>query len=127
MSVPSDLDQSRSRPTDGQRYQVAIRPLAEPIPLQQMHAWEVKLTSPAGVPVLQAAIEVDGGMPQHGHGLPTQPRVTRELGDGRYLVEGMKFSMPGWWELKLRVSTPHGGTDEVTFNQVIALPGAVRS
>ena len=58
-------------------------------------------------------ISIDGGMPQHGHGFPTQPRVTRELGDGRYLLEGMKFSMPGWWEIKLKVDAA-SGTDEVT-------------
>jgi hypothetical protein len=58
-------------------------------------------------------------MPQHGHGFPTQPKVTRELGDGRYLLEGMKFSMPGWWELKLKVDAS-SGADEITFNTIIA-------
>jgi hypothetical protein len=95
--------------------------VAEPIAINQMHAWEVKVTSPAGAPVLRAQIDVDGGMPQHGHGLPTRPRVTRELGDGRYLIEGMKFSMTGWWELKLNVQS-EGVADQVTFNKVIALP-----
>ena len=36
-------------------------------------------------------------MPEHGHGFPTVPEVTEYLGDGKYLVEGLKFSMPGWW------------------------------
>jgi hypothetical protein len=58
-------------------------------------------------------------MPQHGHGFPTQPRATRELEKGRYLLEGMKFSMPGWWEIKLKVDAA-AGHDEVTFNTVIA-------
>ena len=44
-----------------------------------------------------AAITVDGDMPQHGHGLPTRPQVTKHLGNGDYLVEGMKFQMGGWW------------------------------
>jgi hypothetical protein len=30
----------------------------------------------------EAQISVDGGMSQHGHGLPTRFRVTRNLGDG---------------------------------------------
>jgi hypothetical protein len=68
--------------------------------------------------VRQARIGVDGGMPQHGHGLPTKPRVTRELGDGRYLIEGMKFSMTGWWEIKLAVQGDRGA-DKVTFNTVV--------
>ena len=55
------------------------------------HGGEVRLRSAV------AAITVDGGMPQHGHGFPTRPRVTRDLDDGTYLLEGMKFSMTGWW------------------------------
>ena len=47
-------------------------------------------------------------MPQHGHGLPTRPQVTRELADGTYLIEGMKFSMTGWWEIKLAIDSPAG-------------------
>jgi hypothetical protein len=119
--TPSKLDLSLNRPTLQKRYVVAMHPLAEPIAINRMHAWEVKVTSPAGDPVLHAQIDVDGGMPQHGHGLPTRPRVTRELGDGRYLIEGMKFSMTGWWELKLNVRS-QGVADQVTFNKVIALP-----
>jgi hypothetical protein len=62
-----------------------------------------------------ATIAIDGGMPQHGHGLPTAPRVTRSLGSGRYQVEGLKFNMGGWWEIRLRITTT-AGTDSVTFN-----------
>jgi hypothetical protein len=89
-------------------------------PINKMHAWEVRVTLPSGQPVDGARIAVDGGMPQHGHGLPTQPKVTRALGDGRYLVEGVKFSMPGWWELKLKIDGAQG-RDEVTFNTVVSL------
>src|SRR6476620_1008525 len=93
MTPPVDLDQSMTRATVDRRYVVAIHPLTEPIAINQMHSWEVKVTTPSGAPVQHAQIDVDGGMPQHGHGLPTRPRVTRDLGDGRYLLEGMKFSM----------------------------------
>jgi len=120
MTPPTDLDLSLSRTTVQKKYVVAIAPLAEPIVIGKMHSWEVKVTSPAGEPIDHAQIAVGGGMPQHGHGLPTQPRITRELGDGRYLMEGMKFSMPGWWEIKLDVQTA-SGSDKVTFNKVIAL------
>jgi hypothetical protein len=60
-------------------------------------------------------------MPQHGHGLPTQPRVTRELGDGTYQLDGMKFSMTGWWEIKLAIQGPQGA-DKVTFNTLVNDP-----
>ena len=69
-------------------------------------------------PVAGAIVSVDGGMPQHHHGLPTQPRVTKDYGDGRYLIEGMKFSMSGWWEIKLKIDGAQGA-DNVTFNLVL--------
>jgi hypothetical protein len=69
----------------------------------------------SGQPVKDAAITIDGGMPQHGHGLPTRPRVTKNRGDGTYEVSGVRFNMGGWWELKLTITTP-AGTDTVTFN-----------
>jgi hypothetical protein len=62
-----------------------------------------------------ARIAVDGGMPQHGHGLPTQPRVTAELGEGAYQIDGVRFNMGGWWELKFAIASG-AGTDTVTFN-----------
>jgi hypothetical protein len=62
-----------------------------------------------------ATFKVDGGMPAHGHGLPTKPKVTRALGEGRYQVDGVRFSMPGWWVLSFRIDGA-AGTDSVTFN-----------
>jgi hypothetical protein len=118
ISPPSGLDLSADRVSTHEKYRVAVHSLANPAPINQMHAWEIQLRTPAGEPISGARISVAGGMPQHGHGFPTQPRVTRELGDGRYLLEGMKFSMPGWWEIKLKVDAAPG-VDEVTFNTIV--------
>ena len=65
--------------------------------------------------VEDATITIDGGMPQHGHGLPTAPKVSAKLGNGTYQVDGLKFNMGGWWELKFRIVSA-AGTDSVTFN-----------
>jgi hypothetical protein len=65
-----------------------------------------------------AEITVDGGMPQHGHGLPTSPQVTQNLGGGDYLVEGVKFQMLGWWEVKFNINA-NGQSDTVTFNLIL--------
>lgn len=119
VSPPSGLNVSLNRPTAQHKYRVAARPLAEPISINKIHAWEIELRTPLGETVSGAKIDVGGGMPQHGHGLPTQPRVTKELGNGLYLLEGMKFSMPGWWEIKLKVNAA-SGADEVSFNTIIA-------
>ncbi len=125
MSAPKNLDLALTRPTVESRYVVTLQAPAKPAAVNQLHAWQVKLSSPAGVPVAGARIKVDGGMPQHGHGLPTRPQVTHELPDGGYLIEGMKFSMTGWWEIKLAIDGP-AGADRVTFNTVVAEPGAAR-
>ena len=125
MSPPKDLDLALTRPSVDNNYVVTLQPPASPVAINQLHAWQVKLASPTGASVSNARIKVDGGMPQHGHGLPTRPQVTRELADGGYLIEGMKFSMTGWWEIKLAIDGP-AGADRVTFNTVVAEPGASR-
>ena len=125
MSPPKDLDLALTRPSADGKYVVTLLPPARPAAINQLHSWQVKLASPAGAPVAQARIRVDGGMPQHGHGLPTKPQVTRELPDGGYLIEGMKFSMTGWWEIKLAIDGP-AGTDRVSFNTVVAESGLAR-
>ncbi|MEJ7928702.1 FixH family protein [Ramlibacter sp. AN1015] len=115
---PPDLDVSSQKLTTAGTYRVALQAPAQTPAINQMHAWKVTLTTPDGTPVRAATFKVDGGMPQHGHGLPTQPRVTRELEPGTYLLEGMKFSMTGWWELKLAIDGA-AGADKVIFNTVV--------
>ena len=68
-----------------------------------------------GQPITDASIAVGGGMPEHHHGFPTKPRVTKNLGNGWYEISGVRFNMGGWWELKLAI-TSSAGTDAVTFN-----------
>ena len=97
---------------------VQMEPPAATPAINQIHAWQIKVSSPDGVPVRNARIAVDGGMPQHGHGLPTRPQVTREVADGTYLMEGMKFSMTGWWEIKLAIQAADG-SDTAVFNTVV--------
>jgi hypothetical protein len=97
------------------RYTATLDASSQPLVPRRMLKVQVSIRDAAGKPVDGAQIEVDGGMPQHGHGLPTKPRVTRSLGDGRYEIEGLRFNMGGWWELRLAVNSP-AGADSVTFN-----------
>ena len=87
----------------------------QPLRPRRMHTVRVAITDAAGVPVDEATIQIDGGMPQHGHGLPTRPRVTRALGNGLYEIEGVRFNMGGWWEFRLAIDAA-SGSDVVTFN-----------
>jgi hypothetical protein len=102
------------RRSSGGLYEATLEP-AEPLRVRRMHTVKLSVRTAEQAPVESASIAVDGGMPQHGHGLPTRPKVTQRLGDGTYQVEGVKFNMGGWWELKFRIDSA-AGTDSVTVN-----------
>jgi hypothetical protein len=114
-SPPADLDLSRAKASEKGLYQVAIEPEAGPLVLGALHSWLLTLKTQAGQPVTDATITVDGGMPQHGHGLPTSPAVSANLGAGKYRVDGLKFTMTGWWQLRFAVTAP-SGSDNAVFN-----------
>jgi hypothetical protein len=95
-------------------YTATLQPQA-PLRPRRLQMVSVELRDAGGRPVDGAAIKVDGGMPQHGHGLPTQPRVTRNLEGGVYQIEGVRFNMGGWWEFTLAINSA-AGPDQVTFN-----------
>lgn len=86
-----------------------------PVPVGRLHAWTLHVARADGTPVTDATIAVDGDMPEHRHGLPTRPRVTRSLGNGDYLLEGVKFQMGGWWVMDFDI-TAGGRTERVRFN-----------
>lgn len=122
---PKGLDLSLRHPSAQGRYVVQMEPPPAPPAINQIHAWQIKLSSPDGTPVRNARFEVGGGMPRHGHGLPTRPQVTREIADGTYLMEGMKFSMTGWWEIKLAIQAADG-SDTAVFNTVVDMSSVKR-
>ena len=76
--------------------------------INRMHSWILHIEDSDGQPVENAKVTVTGGMPAHDHGLPTQPRVTAELGDGNYRLDGMRFHMAGTWELVVSITTDSG-------------------
>lgn len=116
--VAADLDTSTSVLSDTGLFRVSYSSDPIPPPLNQIHTWTIHIETADGKPVEQAVITVNGGMPQHGHGLPTSPEVTQDLGNGDYRVEGMKFQMPGWWEVRFNIAA-NGQNDNVTFNFIL--------
>ena len=116
--VPSDLDTSTTRSSDNGLFKVSYTPASGIVPVNQMHQWTLHVETADGQPVENATITLDGDMPQHGHGLPTRPQVTEYLGNGDYLVEGLKFQMGGWWVMDF-VITAEGQSDMVQFNMLL--------
>lgn len=116
--APSDLDLSTTRMSDQGSLKVSYKSDIMPVPINKIHSWTLKVETADGMPVTDAEISIDGDMPEHGHGLPTQPEVTQDFGGGEYLVEGMKFSMPGWWSLKFIIRT-QDTEERVMFNLIL--------
>lgn len=116
--IPVDLDTATTLTSQGGLYTVSYSSDLGSVPVNQIQSWTLHVETPTGQHVENATIRVDGDMPQHGHGLPTRPQVTRYLGNGDYKVEGLKFHMPGWWVMDFEV-TSGGQTDQVRFNLLL--------
>ena len=115
---PPGPDYATTRASDAGRFHVSFRADADPVPVGRLHTWTLHVTRADGAPVTNATIKVDGDMPQHGHGLPTRPRVTRHLGNGDYLIEGIKFQMGGWWVMEFTI-TAQARKDVAKFNLLL--------
>jgi len=115
---PDGLDLRSVKPTDNGLYMVSFKPRDGEPAVGPIAVWHLEVTDSDGAAVTGANVRVDGGMPQHGHGLPTSPASDGEVSPGVYAIDGMKFSMRGWWEFKLIIDGP-GGEDTVTFNTVL--------
>ncbi len=96
-------------------FDVRIEPVDGRTPIGEFHQWEIVVLDQQGNGIHPARITMSGGMPSHGHGLPTQPQVTDHLGGGRYRIEGVRFNMAGAWLLEFGIESA-GGRDRVRFD-----------
>ncbi len=118
MERPENIDTSDTVMSEKGLFQVAYDTSVRPIPIGRIHQWRIQVLDASGNPVEAARILVDGGMPEHGHGLPTEPEMTDNLGNGVYEIGGMRFSMPGWWVVEFQILTMDK-RDRATFNLLL--------
>jgi hypothetical protein len=111
----SDADYAKTMKSKDGSFKATYTSDPDTIPVNKIISWKLKVETADGQAVKDAEISVNGDMPEHGHGLPTEPKVTKNFGDGTYLVEGIKFSMPGWWTMTFTIKSG-AKTDSVTFN-----------
>lgn len=104
--------------SDSGRYTVELEQMMSEIPLREIHSWTVRFERKSKTKSKPLRIEIDGGMPRHGHGLPTEPKLARYLGDERYQIDGVLFNMPGLWQLQFRV-LDEKGWDQVIFKLAV--------
>ena len=93
---------------------IELRSELQPLRINQMHSWWVNVQTPDGSPVQDADIALDGGMPEHNHGLATAPQVVAGDQPGHYEIQGMRFHMPGNWQLRIRI-----GHEGVMYNALL--------
>jgi len=74
-----------------------------PLSINQIHSWHVRVLDRNDEILELEELNVYGGMPEHDHGLPTQPEVTTRLDNGDYLLEGVRFHMQGHWQLQVEL------------------------
>ena len=117
-SAPADVDTSAVQTSAQKIFKVSYVSKDLPIPIGRITSWTLRVETADGHPVKDADITIDGSMPEHGHGLPTQPEVTKRMEDGEYILQGLKFSMPGWWVITLRIKA-QDLEDTVTFNLIL--------
>lgn len=109
------INPTTEKASDNGHFQVSYTSKLEPIEINNLHSWIIHIKDNNGKDVTGAEVNVVGGMPEHNHGLPTQPQITKNLGGGCYLLEGMKFHMLGWWTITITI-TNEDISDVATFN-----------
>ena len=113
--LPAAHDLSTTRAGENGVYRATYRSESDPIAINELHTWNLRVEAVDGTPVDGAVISVSGDMPEHGHGMPTRPQVTARREGGDYRVEGMRFQMGGFWTVTFAVDAG-GKQDRVTFN-----------
>lgn len=91
-----------SRLTDKGLYRVTFHSPAV-VAVNRYQTWGIYIEDAAGAALDGAALKVSAEMPAHVHGLLTEPRITPGSAPGRYRVEGLRFHMPGYWEIRIQL------------------------
>ncbi|MGE0481594.1 MAG: hypothetical protein AB7Q17_14095 [Phycisphaerae bacterium] len=97
-------DWTSTRSSNG-AYEVRLRTRPTPLPLNEPFDLDIDVR---GVDA-SVSLGVDAAMPGHGHGMNVTPLV-RNLGAGRFVVNGLLFHMPGYWEIYIDLT--RGGVTE---------------
>ena len=98
--IAAELGPVASR--DG-HFLVRLVPAIDPLRINTLHSWTLVVTTADEQPVSGADIRIEGGMPEHDHGLPTAPRVSDADSEGHYIARGMRFHMSGAWVLVIDI------------------------
>ena len=94
-------------------FKIEIYSELSPLSINTIHSWHIRVLDRDDEILELEELNVFGGMPEHDHGLPTQPEVTMRLDNGDYLLEGVRFHMQGRWELQIEFQ--YAGVDDAAI------------
>ena len=94
-------------------FKIEIYSELSPLSINTIHSWHIRVLDRDDEILELEELNVFGGMPEHDHGLPTQPEVTMRLDNGDYLLEGVRFHMQGHWELQIEFQ--YAGVDDAAI------------
>jgi YtkA-like protein len=98
------------------RYRAEVEAGA-PLAIGEAQAWTIRLARRNHRRVANARMAVQAWMPETGEASPMRASA-RYIGAGRYRVDGIYFSTPGWWNVAVTVQGPNG-VDSLAFNVVL--------
>jgi putative membrane protein len=88
------------------------------VKLNDLFTLGLRITDRAGSVVERAQLKVDATMPDHGHGMMTQPKASAEMNcdpvgrclaaGGRFAYDGFRLHMFGSWRFEVTVDGPAG-------------------
>lgn len=93
----AEASTAEPRTAETKNFLVSMETTPAHIPVNEHFTFAFTVRAKSGEKI-PGQIAIGADMPAHGHGMNTEPRLT-ELGNGRWLVEGMLFHMPGAWEI----------------------------
>jgi hypothetical protein len=103
--APTGYEVAHTVESAGGTFLVAWTTDPDPIPDNEPFEMVVSvLDARTGKILDDVELEVDAGMPQHGHGMNRQPRIERAGESRTFRVSGMLFHMIGEWQVYFDVT-----------------------
>ncbi len=89
------------------RYRIDIEPTPAPADWAAFHTWRIEVRTPYGFAPRIREFRFECRLPVLNRPLTAAPRVT-EIGPGHFVVEGVRFDIPGEWEIEARIRDDDG-------------------
>lgn len=99
-NTPFDNIRSATWDTPDGRYSVHLDDTPTVLKSGEVQSWCVRVTDAKGNATRSVKLSFTGGMPHHGHGLPSVPATTTgKNAQCPYRIDGIEFHMPGVWQV----------------------------